>query len=142
MGNELKEILLVELGMKDSNAKLEDVSEYFIKIKGETELIKILTDCFTVSAVTEYHKKIMAVKWRGLYTTNYDKVAEFAGVSSENIYKTISLDDRFDESKSRICLHINGVIDNLNEKTLNSSFKLTNRSYNSESLVEIAKTMI
>lgn len=137
LGNGLKQILLKELGGGYTDETLEDISNFFIKKKGKPELIRILIECFTASHVEDYHKKIMSINWNRIYTTNYDKVAEISAPSDKEGYKIISLDDSFDDKdKNRICVHINGVIDELNEETLNKRFKLINRSYNAESLMD------
>jgi hypothetical protein len=133
-GTGLTKLLLAQLKLDFNNQNLGVVSRHFIKKIGKKKLINLLTECFTVSSVANHHKELMQIDWRRIYTTNYDKVVETAATSVGKIYKTISLNDRFDESKNKICLHINGVIDELSEKTLDSRFKLTTRSYNSEPL--------
>lgn len=136
LGDGLKNLLLDELGMSDTDNSLEDIAGYYISQRGTQPLINQLRKEFTVSEVADYHRELMKINWRRVFTTNYDTVAERAASEIGKNYRSVSLDDEFTDSKTDVCIHINGIIDKLDDNTLNRQFKLTNRSYSAESLLD------
>nr|WP_279355806.1 SIR2 family protein [Fundidesulfovibrio agrisoli] len=66
------------------------------------------------------------------YTTNYDNSIEIAGQAIGKRYETAFVGIPPSEySKKDLVVHINGSISELTEKTLETTFKLTDSSYNS-----------
>lgn len=77
--DELKKELLLDMGMdKNSDHGLEVVANYYKNKKGANELIDKLKEQYDILKVAEYHKKIMTLPWKRVYTTNYDQVIEMS----------------------------------------------------------------
>lgn len=124
---ELLDKMSKEIG-EENDGDLEYISGEFLKKKGEISLIELLEEIFTIKEVKDYHRDIINLPWKRIYTTNYDNVIEIA---SNNSKKTITLKDipNFIKNLEEIVIHLNGSINNLNKKTLDSEFKLTEISY-------------
>lgn len=137
MGTGLRDGLAKECGIEHSNANLSAVSDYYLSVDGHSpdSLITYLKEIFTLGDMTDAHREIMSLNWKRVYTTNYDLVIEESAKANGQIIKSITLDAPFDlHSGERICVHINGSISNLTRSTLKSSFKLTDQSYDAETL--------
>ena len=133
----LRDKLAKECGIDKTDNSLSSVSDYYLTTSGHSyeSLINLLVDTFKLGKITETHKKIMSIRWKRIYTTNYDLVIETGAEFNGRILRTVVLTDPFEtQNKENVCVHINGSIDNLSKKTLQSSFKLTDRSYDAESL--------
>lgn len=118
---------------------LEIVAEFFKKNKSSLELVKKLKEQYNIIDVADHHRKILGHTWKRIYTTNYDQVIEKASKENGTIYNrdAIILSDDFElNSKTNICVHLNGYIERLNENKLNNEFKLTDRSYSCDTLVD------
>lgn len=130
IGTMLADKLYKELG-ESSDGDLITASEMFVDIEGKTRLVELLRQLFTVSKLSEYHLDIAKVKWKKIYTTNYDDVLE--RIFIENNIKKVSVtceNDVFEFVKNKnTIVHINGYIDFLSENSLQSAFKLTDTSY-------------
>lgn len=136
---EIKNILLKELGKADSEYGLEVISQLYKNKKSEEELVEILKDQFNIYSVAKHHQKIMNIQWKRIYTTNYDQVIEKASMECPKKIRrdAVILSDDFENTdKSSICVHINGFIQNLDSASLDRDFKLTDKSYSCESLVD------
>lgn len=107
------------------------ISQYFIKKRGEHELVREIISSFSVVSVSDYHKVISRIPWRRVYTTNYDNCFEFSAQQQGIDWTPITLDAGPSASPKR-CVHINGHIFNLNINTLQSQIKLTHSSYSSD----------
>lgn len=134
----LKERLLSETDDKKyMNRDLQTVSGFYAVKKSKAELVRALQEVFTVREVKDYHVTVSSLSWKRIYTTNYDRVIETASEHSASglSVRSVSLFDDYDSiSKHNICVHINGYIEKINEKNLDDEIKLTDISYNSESL--------
>lgn len=129
--------LCSDLKYEEIDEDLEYVSDEYIKKFGEAKLIELLKKNFFVKEVKDYHKIIVNLPWRRIYTTNYDNVIEKA---SERYKESITIKDAPKEySKlSELIIHLNGRIGKLNSETLKTEFKLTGRSYLSEEFIKSA----
>lgn len=136
----LKNNLLADMGINEnSDYSLEIIADFYKKQKSASELVKKLREQYNIIDVAEYHKKIMGLPWKRVYTTNYDQVIEKASKSNECEYNrdaVILSDDFKNTSKKSICVHINGYIERLNEDKLNNEFKLTDKSYSCDTLAD------
>ncbi len=132
-GIDLAKVIADECAIS-GNAELSRLSFYFQKIFGADGLINLLKNQLTVSTVKDWHETISKLPWKRIYTTNYDAVIETAGKASKSLTPICYSDDFRASSKENVCIHINGYIERLNRKTLDTEFRLTNRSYFSESL--------
>ena len=93
----------------------------------QEKLIKLLKSNYNVKNPSIYAKKIMQAPWNKFYTTNYDNTIE--KIYSEIIPVDLSCSLDKLEIKDKRCVHLNGYISNLNIKSLEKSFKLTEASY-------------
>lgn len=137
-GTELRDCLALECGIKKTDSDLSAVADYYLHMDGHStdSLIKFLLDKFTLGTITESHKTLMSLKWKRIYTTNYDLVIEEGAKLNSRVLMPITLDDPIDAyPKENVCVHINGSISHLSKETLKSSFRLTDRSYDSGTLV-------
>ena len=118
---------------------LEDTSEEFLSQFGEQALVRLLKDEFTTSEVTETHRRIVSLPWRGIYTTNYDNVLEKAArdVGSSLTSITLSQEARLRaEGSGTLCVHLNGYVDTLTSGSIGTELKLTDTSYLTASIGE------
>ena len=137
IGTKLRNLLAKECGIERTENELSAVADYYLtkSDKSADMLIDLLRQLYTLDNVSEEHKKIMKIKWKRVYTTNYDLIAEYAA-KENNYYRTVTLSDKFDMNNiDNVCVHINGAISNLTKEKLKKDFKLTDRSYDAESLV-------
>lgn len=130
---------LSELLCKDMHIKLSKdltfTSDYYIEQKGSEKLIKFLKENLAVKSISKNQKNLCAINWQRIYTTNYDETISIA--YKENGLAIDSIDTSYPESdylkRENICIHLNGMLSNLNEESLDNSFKLTDSSYASAS---------
>lgn len=137
-GVKLRDLLAEKLGFKNVQYSLGKVADYFENEYSTSDLIKFIKEECTNVSHMEYHEEIMSVNWKGIYTTNYDRVIEDAALHSveKKVITPITYSDDIEShEKSNFCVHINGFIDRLNFDTIRKEFKLTDFSYNCESLV-------
>lgn len=133
--NELSKSLMDDCGFHDS-VSLDQAAEEYIEIKGETGLIDFLLSEFRVKTISDDHKVIGNQKWQRIYTTNYDNVIETAYGNRLLQSVTLNNDPSVFSNKTKLCVHLNGYIENLNLNTLLNEFKLTNTSYLTEEFIE------
>ena len=131
MGTELARLLLDECNESPSD-DLRDAADTYAQKFGEDKLINRLKNLLNVSEIQEWHKTIYAQNWRGIYTTNYDRIPIIAANQAGTCLIPVTLDvDWRQYSDKNKCVYINGIIDNLNHNTLNSQFKLNSSSWQS-----------
>lgn len=134
----LKKDLLKDMGMdENTDMGLEIIADYYKEKKSGSDLVDKLREQYNILSVADHHKKIMDLQWKRVYTTNYDQVIERASKESSRAYsrEAIILSDDFEScSKTSICVHINGYIEQLNANKLDNEFKLTDRSYSCDTL--------
>lgn len=130
---DLAELLYKRSGYETSNKDLKKAATAYLRKRSPHELIDILKREFNISEISSDHQYIGSFKWSRIYTTNYDAIIETA--YNENRigeYLTpVTMSDYPNDyqDKSKIVVHLNGYINNLTIETLNSEFRLTNRSY-------------
>lgn len=124
------------LGGFDGDSDLKFASDYFIheisKLKPELieELITYLKKVFTIQEANDEHKTLMKIPWRRIYTTNYDDLVEISARSNGDLIETVDIDSSTEiYSGKKVCVHLNGSISMLDDKTLNTKFKLSRSSY-------------
>ena len=138
----LAEHLSIHLSSKVNlplDTPLEDTSEEFLSQFGEQALVRLLKDEFTASEITDTHRRIASLPWRGIYTTNYDNVLEKASDSVGRSLVSVTLSEearlRSDDSGT-LCVHLNGSVETLTSSTIGTELKLTDTSYLSASINE------
>ena len=120
-----------KLGDFDDEDDLQYAADEYLDNNSSERLIKLLQNLYTANKIPEYIQNILKYTFRRIYTTNYDDVIEKAS-QQNNIYrKSIDLDDDPKEhyKNNNICVHINGTLSNLDNNTINRSFKLSESSY-------------
>lgn len=110
---------------------LQDAAQLYEEQNSASELIREIRSCLNCVSFQPYHVSIYGKPWMRYYTTNYDNVALLAAreAGTEITPVTLSAHLKNYREKQHLCVHINGHIDRLDEKTLHSEFKLTAGSY-------------
>lgn len=135
-GSSLANAIAKDCDCKDYTGPLNVISEYYIKTKSTKDLIELIKKECTVSSICTYHKTIISLPWKRVYTTNYDSVIEKAAIDCNKSITPIVLSDEIRNNiVPNVCVHINGYIERLDKNTINKEFKLTDSSYSCESLV-------
>jgi SIR2-like domain len=130
MANALSQSI-AQLG-KFEATNLQFAADYYIENFDKNKLINLLKIKYSLVSVSDEHKVICSVKWRTIYTTNYDNSIELSAKQvDKSIEKvTLDLDPKVYYQKGKdICVHINGSIESLTAESLNTSFKLSDSSY-------------
>lgn len=140
-GEQLAKYLYDQIGVSTDNNNLFDAVEIYQdeieKLGGDPadKLIELLKREYIVKSITDYHKELPNIPWKRIYTTNYDNVVEVAYEKAGVHIKSATISTNPSGNKSNLCLHINGYIKSLNKNTLNTEFKLTDTSYNTDEFV-------
>ncbi|WP_063253757.1 SIR2 family protein [Neobacillus niacini] len=139
--SELSKLLCGELGVKINN-NLAKVSNHYLKSssvsKEELEqrklnLVTYIQNLYFTREVKGYHKSIINRPWRRIYTTNYDDVVE---KSSKDRIKIFNMNtDTNIILKNPGIVHLNGYCRTVTTDSLDNEFKLTQRSYLSDSFL-------
>lgn len=132
-GSKLAKYLFEKCNEKDCDDNdLGDASSLFRAKYGDLKLISEIKYILNVGYIPPSQKTIYNLPWIRFYTTNYDNVIPLSiqSASGESIVKITASSD-FGQNKNimRSCLYINGNIDLLTPKTLDSEFKFTKESY-------------
>ena len=137
---QLAELLYKDSGYMSSNKDLKKAATAYLKKKTADDLIHILKQEFTISEISPDQKYIGSQKWARIYTTNYDDIIEIAYKQNRTgEYLTpVTLSDHPNSypDKSKIAIHLNGYINSLTADSLNSEFRLVNRSYLTEDFIK------
>lgn len=135
-GDKLRDKLATECGYTSSTLDLSRIAGIYKKKFSASRLIHLLREEFTVAEIKPHHETVLSVPWRRVYTTNYDRVIEMASDANGFPMTSVTMSDEIHQrEKDYVCVHVNGFIDRLNSRTLETEFKLTDRSYNAETLV-------
>lgn len=100
--------------------------------KGLSELIKLLKRELTCIDTLKQQETIVDLPWIRIYTTNYDNIVEKANEKvGRNRLSITATSTRYESGKylDEAIIHINGVINNLNEDTFIEEFKITDDNY-------------
>lgn len=118
----------------ERSSDLGQASEVFQSLMSEHELVNYLIHEYTAVDITSSQKIVGSVKWKRIYTTNYDNVIELAYQYNKRTIKSCILSQKPStfKDKSDLCIHLNGRIEGLTLDKLNNEFKLTNKSYLTE----------
>lgn len=112
---------------------LRYAAEFYLASQNQdaSKLVPYLKKRFSVRNVEPHHEVISSVAWRRIYTTNYDHCIEQAARNAGVFLECICVDKPAEHvyRKDGLCIHINGSIDQLTERTIGKSFKLSASSY-------------
>ncbi|MBI5102331.1 MAG: SIR2 family protein [Nitrospirae bacterium] len=136
-GVQLSKMLITASGLS-SQADLDRASAAFLRKRTPDELVSLLKDNYTVKNIAESHKILAHLKWKRVYTTNYDTVFEYASKAIGRSTRSVTAKDYPHGlvSFQNLVVHINGSVDTLSKDELSKSFKLTSASYAAESFEE------
>lgn len=110
---------------------LQYISTRYLETNTKKDLISLLKKNFRCQAIGHEHEVIAKIKWKKIYTTNYDDIMEVASRDVSILREAVVATDKLGEihnSKNSV-IHINGFIGSLTEETLSTTFKLTQESY-------------
>ncbi|TFW08733.1 hypothetical protein E4K72_07505 [Oxalobacteraceae bacterium OM1] len=118
-------------GVEAEDDNLELASQMYVDAHGASALNRLIREMYTINEPAQWHVDLAAVRWRRIYTTNYDNLLEIAAVKSGRVLTPVDLNDAPEKyiSDANVCVHINGFIDRLGATSLNNEFKLTFESY-------------
>lgn len=129
IGSKLAKNMAKELEM-DEDIPLDIISQEYIDMYGEKQLVDYLKEHYTVQSYEKYYKALTKMKNIRIYTTNYDDLIE--RVCCDSGYKisgnNITSDVR-KVNKDRLVMHLNGFIKDLENDFLPATFKLSHLSY-------------
>lgn len=122
---------LAKLTEMDPDVRLEIVSQEYIDMYGEKQLVDYLKTHYTVQKYEEYYKSLAKIKNIKVYSTNYDNLVEKVCSDCGNKVKGYSIDaDIRKVNKDKMVMHMNGYINDLEGNILPDSFRLSHLSYN------------
>lgn len=122
---------LAKLTDMDIDVQLDIVSQEYIDIYGEKQLVNYLKEHYTVERYEDYYKALAKIKNIKVYSTNYDNLIESVCRDCGNKVKGYGIDaDIRKVNKDKMVIHLNGYIEDLNSDILPESFKLSHLSYN------------
>lgn len=109
--------MICNKGQFKEDDDLAYTADYFLNNKNKNDLLFMLKENFTLNHVEDYHCKITGLKWKRIYTTNYDNSIEEAAKKSNKVIYSLSIDDSPKEfyKKNNCCVHINGSIESASE---------------------------
>ena len=127
---ELTATLCDDLGL-DERPELSTAAEMFADERSTGALVAFLREEFQVRDIAKEHRVFGGVPWRRVYTTNYDDVIEQSYRAANRAIVSLTPDDEvhYVSSEQAQCVHINGYIGTLTEKSLFAGFQLTDTSY-------------
>ena len=69
---------IAQLGKFEESTNLQFVADYYIDHCDKSKLIHLLKRSYSLVSVSDEHQVICSVKWRRIYTTNYDDSIELS----------------------------------------------------------------
>lgn len=117
---------------------LQYISTRYLENNSKRDLIGLLKKNYTCQSVANEHEIIARIKWKKIYTTNYDDVMEVASKKVSVIRETVVATDKLGDiyNNQNAIVHMNGYIGDLTEATLSTTFKLTQESYRANTISE------
>lgn len=129
--SELLALELCKINKMSPDTDLRYVADRLVTEGHASEVVKCLKRVFSVKTVAHHHVEIARVQWRRVYTTNYDLAFEAAAAQAGRAVETVGIEDAPAHAiaSGDICVHLNGSMKALSERSLNSSVKLSSSSY-------------
>lgn len=123
----------------DSDADKKDlayIAERYLEVNTRQDLISFLRQEFFCKEYTEIQREIANIKWKRIYTTNYDNIIESISSALGIDRASVTMENDPSEISSSInaIIHMNGYINQLTEKNLDVTFKLLTSSYQKRTL--------
>lgn len=129
--SELSKRLYEACGIAENDYQLDKAAQLYSEEKGDYQLVEFLKQGFTAYEVSPNQQFIGSLPWRRIYTTNYDNIIETAYADNRRRITSVTLSNRLHayKDKDKLCIHLNGYIENLTYDKLYNEFKLTQASY-------------
>lgn len=139
LGTNLSRDLMDDLGETEI-VPLQTASQVYSSMRGNVGLLSFLKGHLGVREVAPHHKVFAQIKWRRVYTTNYDEVFEKAAREVGKIVRTLVLTpDIPPPERDRIdCVHINGFLPWTNSANLHDQLVLSETAYLTNRFTESA----
>lgn len=136
-GGEFAEELWKESGLSGNAASLSIASQAYIQKHSRSALAELCRSAFTIKTPAAHHIDIAALPWQRIYTTNYDDLLEKSAHEASRALNGVVLDDPVEKYLGpRLCVHLNGSISRMAPTDLDSTFKLTQASYVTDTLLK------
>ena len=133
-GKELSNRFL-ELLKISEEMPLKTAASIFCEKMGVNELFRIFKREFKVKNITDEQKIITSLPWMRIYTTNYDDVVESAFIRNGKNVIPVTLKNHIDKNGALpLCIHINGYVDSVTRETFNEDVRLTEESYDIDTI--------
>ncbi|MDM7472497.1 MULTISPECIES: SIR2 family protein [Lacticaseibacillus] len=112
-----------------SSASLPKVTTLYSEKYGEEKLFSQIKSLYSVVKTTKQQQIISDFRWQAIYTTNYDSTIELSGrTKNRTTVVPTELVNNF-SPKNKIVVHINGSVEKVTSKSINTALRLTNPSY-------------
>ncbi len=132
-GKELSIRLYHECGIfnPEDPGDLQDSSDMYVETHSSAELAEFLKTNLYVKEITEAQKELYRIQWQRVYTTNYDEVPRLATAGEKRTYVPVTLDTEYEPKllSKRLCIYLNGYLNNLTDDKVSTELKLTGKSY-------------
>lgn len=130
LGTNLSQDLMADLGETEA-VPLQTASQLYSNSRGDVGLLGFLKGHLGVREVAPHHEVFAKLKWRRVYTTNYDDVfetaARAAGQSARPLVLTPAIPPP--DTNSVDCIHINGYLPSTNAANLHEQLVLSETAY-------------
>lgn len=120
----------------DSEADRKDlgyISERYLEMERNTknDLLKFMKKEFSCKSYGDEHKTIAGIRWKRIYTTNYDNIVETVSADIGMDRESVSPEKNSSEvlNCANAVIHMNGYVGDVTEAKLDSTFKLLTSSY-------------
>lgn len=129
-GQKFKKILADKMKIS-SDYNLDVISQHFIDIYGESELLAELKRKYIIASYVDEYNMMAVLGKAHIYTTNYDDLVEQIFSNATKKLRSFTLEDNCKSSnKGSFVLHINGKIEN--DTTSLENIRLTLGSYDTD----------
>lgn len=136
IGNGLKQKILQELNIPDSDRDLKDVAGYASR---KIDLYSLLRQQYTITELSQEQLDVLQKKWRRIYTTNYDDTVELHGKITKRhpSRNTYSIENaRPTKLPPDSVIHLHGYIHACTSDGVLNQLVLDHRSYAEQAALE------
>ncbi|RYY86736.1 MAG: hypothetical protein EOO15_13640 [Chitinophagaceae bacterium] len=140
MSSQLSDLLYSECSI-ESDGDLNMAVISFVDRFGEDRLSSFLRQLFYISSATESQAYLSNLRWKSIYTSNYDNLLETCLTNEGKLANTTGIDSSpsFYRDREKLIVHVNGSIEDLKEgEPIPTSFKLTDVSYSTTDFLQSA----
>ncbi|MAZ18165.1 MAG: hypothetical protein CL535_17795 [Ahrensia sp.] len=131
-GSQLCSEMSDKMGLDNVEQDLPRIAQYFRRKEGAFGLLNLLKSRLDVQSVESEFADFLELRWKRVYTTNYDNSIEWVRKNSKSF--TIGEEPRGINKGD--CVHFNGFVDQLTLENLDDSVILTDWNYAKSSLYD------